>query len=507
MIITHRLGRFARIALGSALLVVSAAAPAQNAVRGKLLYESKINPNYLSCSDANACHGANPLSNMNKVRNGANPQSILNALGSVPLMNPIRGLVSSTDAADIAAYIANPSAAATTSLTASAMSLVFGSTQVGAQNANPAPASVTITNSSAGSVTISGVARTGTNAGDFAAGGTCSSGSPVVLAAGGSCTLSATFTPSASGTRTATLTVQSTATTNPSITLSGTGSAMAVATINVSRTSIDFATQTVATTSTAQDLVVRNTGTAPLTITQVAATPNPEFTSTSNCVTSIVPGGSCTAVLVFTPAAAGARSGSLTITANTGTTAIPLAGNSVLVPTPIATAARTSLALPPVVVGTAAASTSVTFANTGNAPLEVTAVSLQGPDAKEFKFGSATTCKAGTMAPQAECLVELAFQPQSGGGKAASINVAHNASGGATVISVSATATVTKASSGSSALFPSNVGGAGALSLPQLALLALVLLLVACHRRRGSPRRAPAVSAKAQPPSRFADRS
>ena len=489
MTLSIRLASFMRVALGSALLVASSAALAQSAVRGKQLYESRINPNYLSCSDAGTCHGGDPLLNVRKVRNGTNPQAIVNAINSVPLMNPLRGLVSSTDAADLAAYISNPGASTTLSLAASAASMTFGATQVASSNGNPAPTAVTITNTGTAAVTITGITASGTNGPDFLPVGTCVSASPLTLAVGATCTLGATFTPSASGTRTATLTIQSGAPTNPSIALSGTGSAVAVATITLSRTSVAFATQTVATTSTAQDVVIRNTGTAGLTITQIDATPSAEFASSSNCVTTILPGGSCTVVLVFTPAAAGTRSGSLSLLTNTGTSTVPLTGYSVLVPTPIATPARAAVAMPPVVVGTATPpSVTVSLANTGNAPLEITSVSLRGPDAGEFKLGEATTCKPGTMAPLAECVAEVAFVPQSGGGKTVSIAVAHTASGGTTIIPVTATATAAAKSLGSSALFPSNVGGGGSLSPAQHPLLVLVLLLVGRARRRTGSR-------------------
>ena len=71
-----------------------------------------------------------PTRDKNNIRKGTNPNSILSAINSVPLMSPLRGLVTSTDAADMAAYIANPAAAAAPAITATATSLAFGSTQV-----------------------------------------------------------------------------------------------------------------------------------------------------------------------------------------------------------------------------------------------------------------------------------------------------------------------------------------------------------------------------------------
>lgn len=465
------------VALFAALLV-GPDARAQNAARGKQLYESRIDPNFLSCSDAAACHGPDPLANINKIRNGTSAQAILNALNTVALMAPLRGLVSAADAADIAAYITNPGAA-TAGLAASAASLAFGSTAVGATNGNASPASATITNNSAAAVTIAGIGKAGTNATEFTATGTCVSATPVQLAVGAACTLGATFTPAAVGTRTATLTVQSNAPTNPSIALSGMGSATAAATVALSRSSIAFPTQTIATTSTAQDVAVRNSGTAALTITQVEAAPMPEFAASSTCVGTLLPGGSCSVVVVFTPSAAGARTGSVTITASTGPATVALSGNSVLTPTPIVTPADTSLALGSVQVGSAPATKSMQIANTGNAPLEISAVAIGGQNASDFALTGANACKAGTLAPLAECRLDVEFRPQSGGSKSAVVAVTHNGSGGSTAIALSGTATV--ASSPSAATPPAKEGGAGALGLAHL--LALIAIGFAARRR------------------------
>ncbi|MGZ8253512.1 MAG: choice-of-anchor D domain-containing protein, partial [Burkholderiaceae bacterium] len=372
-------------------------------MRGKQLYESRFNPNYLSCSDPGSCHGVNPLANMNKVRNGTSGQAILTAVGAVPLMLPLRNLVSQADAADLAAYIANPAAANPTGgLAASSPSLAFGATAVGATNANSNPAMATVSNTSTAAVTISGIAKSGTNAGEFTATGSCVSATPVQLAAGAACTLGATFAPAAAGTRSATLTIQSNASTNPAIALSGTASAVAAATVAVSRNSIAFHTQTISTTSTAQDVVIRNTGTASLTITEVTAAPTPEFSTSSTCMGTLVPGGGCSVVVVFTPSAAGLRSGSVTMTTSSGATTIAVTGNSVLSPTPIVATAESGLMLGSVDVGSAPPMKSISIGNTGNAPLEITAVELRGADARDFAFTSANTCKAGALAPLQE---------------------------------------------------------------------------------------------------------
>lgn len=480
------------VAIASSLLLASAGASAQNAVRGKQLYESKLNPAYLSCSDqAGGCHGPTPVPPVRGIDKGTTATAIMNAINSRPQMLPLRGFVTNTDAADIAAYIANPAAANAAVISASATSLAFGTTQVAASNTAPVPASVTLTNTGTGTLTITAINKSGTNAADFTATGSCVGASPVNVAPGASCTLSATFTPSATGTRTATLTVASNAATNPAISVSGTGSAVPVATVTLSRASVAFVTQTVGTTSPAQQVTVTNSGTAALTITQVASTPSPEFTATSNCVGTINPGASCAISVTFAPAAAGARTGSLTITSNAASSpnAVALTGNGVLTASPIATVQSSAMAFPMTSVGVMSSGLNTTLTNTGNAPLQISGVTIGGTNASEFRLASGNTCVVGSLAVGASCRLEVAFQPQSSGTKTATVQVAHNATGGATTVNVTGTAATTTPSTpvtggSSSALAPSNIGGAGSVSLAQLLALGLTLLLVPMMRRR-----------------------
>src|SRR5207248_125423 len=99
-------------------------------------------------------------------------------------------------------------------------SLTFPSQTVGTTSAAQA---VNLSNSGSAALTITSIAITGTNSGDFAQNNNCPL-SPSTLAAGAKCTINATFTPSATGTRSATLTVSDNATGSPqTVALSGTG--------------------------------------------------------------------------------------------------------------------------------------------------------------------------------------------------------------------------------------------------------------------------------------------
>jgi hypothetical protein len=99
----------------------------------------------------------------------------------------------------------------------SSSSLSFGNQKVGTTSTVQ---SVTLTNTGTSTLSISGVAITGSNAGDFAQTNTCGSS----VAAGGKCSISVTFKPSASGNRSASVTIADNATGSPqSIKLTGKG--------------------------------------------------------------------------------------------------------------------------------------------------------------------------------------------------------------------------------------------------------------------------------------------
>jgi hypothetical protein len=84
-----------------------AAVFAQDATRGKMLYETPFVAGQPSCSSG-GCHASDPLGNQNRIRNGANPAAILAAINAVPAMRFLSNAVSSQARQDLAAYISNP---------------------------------------------------------------------------------------------------------------------------------------------------------------------------------------------------------------------------------------------------------------------------------------------------------------------------------------------------------------------------------------------------------------
>ena len=102
-------------------------------------------------------------------------------------------------------------------VTLSATNIAFGNQKIGTSSA---PQVVGLTNTGAATLTISTIAITGANAGDFSQTNTCGGG----VIAGGACYISVTFTPVAAGARSASWTIADNATGSPqTVTLSGTG--------------------------------------------------------------------------------------------------------------------------------------------------------------------------------------------------------------------------------------------------------------------------------------------
>ncbi|HLV87776.1 MAG TPA: choice-of-anchor D domain-containing protein [Candidatus Sulfotelmatobacter sp.] len=171
---------------------------------------------------------------------------------------------------------------------------------------------VTLKNNGTTALGISAAGLVGTNYGDFTGTTNC----PTSLAAGASCTFSLQFKPTAIGSRTASLeVVDNTGSGSQLVALTGTGTE-----VKLSATSLAFGTQTVGTTSAAKTVTVTNVGAAAMSISGVklAGTNPGDFTETNTCGTSLGAGKSCTITVTFKPTAKGARSASVSLTDNGG---------------------------------------------------------------------------------------------------------------------------------------------------------------------------------------------
>jgi hypothetical protein len=146
--------------------------------------------------------------------------------GDFPTASPLQATSGGSDDAFVAKISFPPVPAVDLSPT----TLPLGGQLVGStSSAQP----VTLTNTGDGTLTITSIAISGPNAGDFGETNNCGS----TLAATANCTISVTFTPTATGTRTGTITIADNAGDSPqTISLTGTGTDFSVSGDPASRT-------------------------------------------------------------------------------------------------------------------------------------------------------------------------------------------------------------------------------------------------------------------------------
>lgn len=422
--------------MAAAALAAAIATPvhAADPVRGKMLY-GNTNGAPLSCA-ASICHGPDPSTNTNKIRNGTNANVILSAISSVSEMKFLATYVSSTDAADIAAYIANPAAGTPSPGAAlSTATLSFGSQVL---QTSSGTMSASLTNTGTANLVLSSVTLGGTNPAEFTRSGTCAAA--VSLAPAASCSVDVTFKPTAIGTRSATITIGHNATPNTSVlSLTGNGAAAPAPAAGLSATTLAFGNQTVGMTSAAKTVSISNTGTANLVLGSITTTgTNAAEFAPSNCSnTTLTPGTNCSISVTFTPAALNTRTATLSIASNAGGSphGVALSGNGVAAPAPAVALAPASLAFGNQTVGTTSAAKSITLTNSGNAALGISSIATTGSG-----FASTHNC-AASLAAAASCTISVTYAPASAVASTGAVTITSSATGSPHSVGLSGTGT------------------------------------------------------------------
>lgn len=305
-------------------------------------------------------------------------------------------------------------------------SVNFGNVTVGGNGVHQGIL-VNLTNTGNIALTISSIAITGPDSGDFIQNNLC----PSSLAAGLGCTISVEFVPTTAGTRTAAVTITDNAANSPqSVSLTGVG---VVPAVSLAPSSLSFATQVVFTNSKTQTVALNNTGLGYLFITSVAV--SGPFTQTNNCGSTVNPGSSCTFTVTFKPTTAGAVTGALSISNNA-----PLSPQTVGLK-----GTGTYVSFNPVSfnfgnqpVGTKSLPKKITLSNKGSVAVSITKISLTGADAADF----AETNTCGTrVAAGASCFITVTFTPSAKGLRSASVTVTDNGGGSPQKVGLAGTGT------------------------------------------------------------------
>lgn len=272
--------------------------------------------------------------------------------------------------------------------------------------------------------------------GDYAQTNNCGTS----LAVGASCNINVTFSPTVTGARSGTLSVTDNASGSPqTASLSGNGIAPAA---SLSPFSLSFGNQLVATTSAAQTVTLSNTGTAPLSLSNIGVTG--DYAQTNNCGVSLAAGASCSINVSFTPTATGARSGNLSVTDNaSGSPQITSLGGTGTAPA--ASLAPSSLSFGNQLVGTTSVAQAVILSNSGTAPLSIISISLTGDYAQNNNCG--TGLPIGTS-----CTINVTFLPTVTGSRTGTLSVMDNASGSPQTTALNGTGAFTAASLSPSSL-------------------------------------------------------
>jgi Abnormal spindle-like microcephaly-assoc'd, ASPM-SPD-2-Hydin len=323
--------------------------------------------------------------------------------------------------------VAAPAAA----LGLSANSVAFGDQLIGATSVAK---SITVSNTGTAALTLNSLSVVGANASDFQLAGSCTVGANMVPAS--SCTLNVTFKPGATGSRAAPISIASSVAGSPhSVSLTGTGVAAGVPAVSLAPTSISFGNLVIGVAGSPQPVTLTNSGSATLGISNISVT-GPGFAHSSSCGASLAPAATCTINIVFTPIAAGAATGNLTVATNASGSphAIPLAGTGVSQPAAL-TSTRfkgDELEFKAQRLNTSSAPRSVVLMNTGDQPLGISSLKITGVNAGDFALVS--NCPiGGVLGAKANCTITVIFTPTLTGSRKAQITLISNAKGQPTV--------------------------------------------------------------------------
>lgn len=181
------------------------------------------------------------------------------------------------------------------------------------------------------------------------------------------------------------------------------------AVISLHPAALAFGMQAVSTASAPQTVTVTNTGAAPLSISQVAATG--DFNEADDCTSAAIASNqSCAIEVRFLPSATGGRTGLLTVYGNVAGGQATAALTGTASPAAAVVLNPVAVVFPSTAVNATSAAQNITISNTG-----ADTVTLQTPMVVGAGFSiSANTCGA-TLLASTGCTVAVTFTPTASG--------------------------------------------------------------------------------------------
>ena len=181
----------------------------------------------------------------------------------------------------------------------------------------------------------------------------------------------------------------------------------------VSPGSLTFGNQVVGVVSAAQTVILLNSGSAAVNITKVSITG--DFSQTNNCPSSLGAGANCSFLVYFTPTAAGARTGTLSIitSASSAAQTVGLTGSGIGVTAQVSAG---SLTFASQLVGTASPPQTVTLTNVGTTPFSLTTANISGD------FSQTSNCPA-SLEGGSSCTFQIVFTPTATGTRKGALSI------------------------------------------------------------------------------------
>ncbi len=344
-------------------------------------------------------------------------RGVLALLATLATLSSVMGLTSCVGYTS-AASSQPPSAGL---LTPSATTVNFGSVATGGTTIQ----TVSLTNTGTAAVTLGQAAVSGTG---FAFVGASPTGS---IAVGQSSSVQVQFAPQATGATTGTVTMVSNASNSP-LTLSLTGTATQ-GVLSMAPASVSFGNVGLGQSGN-QTVKLSNTGTGSVTISVANATGTGFSLSGLSTGQVIGAGQSMNFTTTFNPTVSGASAGSIAITSNLSATPATV-GLSGMGTQPVVSATPNSASFGNVAVGNSN-SQSITLANSGNATLTFSQVTVTGAGYSVSGLSTSTTIAAGSNAS-----FSVVFKPGSAATVPGSIVLTTNASPSQLTIPLSGTGT------------------------------------------------------------------
>ena len=206
-------------------------------------------------------------------------------------------------------------------------------------------------------------------------------------------------------------------------------SAESAPSVAFSPATLQYASQTVGTISDPQLTLLRNMGSASLSISSISVTG--DFAETDDCGTGVSAAGSCTFSVTFTPIGTGSRLGTIVIQDDAAGSphVINLIGDGAGA---AASLSLSRLSFAPVPVGSSSAAQSVTLSNTGSIPLLINGIQVTGA------FAQTNNCQP-VIPSGSGCIVNVTFIPTSLGTFSGALTITDNAPGSPQILNLAGT--------------------------------------------------------------------